>query len=275
MLTSIIHQPIQIRKAESFVYRSPIQEPVQTSFGTMYDRPAVAVRIEDDDGTVGWGEIWCNFPSVGAEHRARLFDSVVAPILLEKSWPSPTVAFQELTKRLHILGIQCGEPGTIAQAIAGADIALWDLLGKKLGKPLWELFGGSPVIEAYASGINPANPEKIAEEKWAQGFRAFKLKVGFGLDRDFPNLQALRNVLGPHTKIMIDANQAWNPETAVNHILHLAPLNPFWLEEPIPADCNVKDWQMLAAQSSIPLAVGENMRGETQFMKPYRARRSG
>jgi L-alanine-DL-glutamate epimerase-like enolase superfamily enzyme len=231
----------------------------------MHDRPAVAIRLEDNEGCVGWGEIWCNFPSVGPEHRARLFDSIVAPILLEKIWASPVEAFQELTKRLHILGIQCGEPGTIAQAIAGTDIALWDLLGKKIGKPLWELFGGTPLIETYASGISPTDPEEIAEKKWAEGFRAFKLKVGFGQDRDFSNLQTLRNLLGPDTKIMVDANQAWDPDSAARQIEHLAPLNPFWVEEPIAADRPIQDWNMLATQSSIPLAAGENMRGETQF----------
>ena len=265
MLSSILHFPIQIKKAESFVYRAPINKPVQTSFGIMHDRPAVAIRLEDDEGCVGWGEIWCNFPSVGAEHRARLFDSVVAPVLLEKKWVSPAEAFQDLTKRLHILGIQCGEPGTIAQAIAGADIALWDLFGRKAGKPVWELLGGTPLIETYASGISPTNPEEIAAEKWAEGFRAFKLKVGFGQDRDFSNLQALRALLGPDTKIMVDANQAWDLESAARYIEHLVPLNPFWVEEPIAADHPLKDWQILAAQSSAPLAAGENMRGETQF----------
>jgi L-alanine-DL-glutamate epimerase-like enolase superfamily enzyme len=267
MPASIPHLPLQIKKAESFVYRAPINEPVQTSFGIMYDRPAIAIRLEDHEGCVGWWEIWCNFPTVGAEHRARLFDSIVAPILLEKICASPVEAFQELTKRLHILGIQCGEPGTIAQAIAGADIALWDLLGKKIGKPLWELFGGTPLIETYASGISPTNPEEIAAKKWAEGFRAFKLKVGFGQDRDFSNLQTLRSLLGPDTKIMVDANQAWDLDSAARHINHLAPLNPFWVEEPIAADRPLKDWQMLAAQSSAPLAAGENMRGETQFLE--------
>ncbi len=265
MPSSIVHLPIQIKKAESFVYRAPINKPVQTSFGVMHDRPAVAIRLEDHEGCVGWGEIWCNFPSVGAEHRARLFDSVITPILLEKIWASPVEAFQELTKRLHVLGIQCGEPGTIAQAIAGTDIALWDLLGRKIGKPLWELFGGTPLIETYASGISPTNPEEIASEKWAEGFRAFKLKVGFGQDRDFSNLKSLRNLLGPDTKIMVDANQAWNLDSAARHIEDLAPLNPFWVEEPIAADQPINAWKKLASQSSVPLAAGENMRGETQF----------
>src|SRR3954470_13665956 len=116
---------LQLAKVEALVFRVPIQQPVQTSFGVMHDRPAVLVRVEDEEGGVGWGEIWCNFPAVGAEHRARVLASCVAPILLEKAWSSPQEAFATLTQRLHVLGIQCGEPGTVAQAIAGADMALW------------------------------------------------------------------------------------------------------------------------------------------------------
>jgi D-galactarolactone cycloisomerase len=66
-------------KAQAFVFRCPISTPVRTSFGNMHDRPAVFVRVEDEDGAVGWGETWCNFPSCGAEHRARLLETVVAP----------------------------------------------------------------------------------------------------------------------------------------------------------------------------------------------------
>lgn len=130
-------RPIRLKTAEASVYRIPIDEPVQTSFGVMHDRPAVVVRLEDSEGLTAWGEVWCNFPSVGAEHRARLFNSIVTPILLEQAWDSPLTAFKTLSTRLHILGIQCGEPGTIAQVIAGADIALWDLFAKKSGQAIW------------------------------------------------------------------------------------------------------------------------------------------
>ena len=78
--------PVRLKRAEASVYRIPIDEPVQTSFGVMHDRPAVVVRLEDSEGLIAWGEVWCNFPSVGAEHRARLFNSVVAPILLGQAW---------------------------------------------------------------------------------------------------------------------------------------------------------------------------------------------
>ena len=259
-------KPIRIKKARASVYRIPIDEPVQTSFGVMHDRPAVVVMLEDDDGVIAWGEVWCNFPSVGAEHRARLFNSTVAPILLEQEWESPQACFDTLSSRLHILGIQCGEPGSIAQVIAGADIALWDLVGKKSNQPLWKLFGGNSLISTYASGLSPTEPEYLAQQKWDQGFRAFKLKVGFGEERDIHNLASLRNLFGNDIKIMVDANQAWCPENAAPHIAQLSSLNPFWIEEPLPADSSIQDWKTLA--NTIPpmqLAAGENMRGHSQF----------
>lgn len=259
-------KPIRIKKAEASVYRIPIEEPVQTSFGVMHDRPAVVVKLEDGDGIIAWGEIWCNFPSVGAEHRARLFNSTVAPILIEQEWKSPQACFDTLSSRLHILGIQCGEPGSIAQVIAGADIAMWDLVGKKSGKALWKLFGGSPHISTYASGLSPAKPEYLAQQKWDEGYRAFKLKVGFGEERDFHNLESLRNLFGPEIKIMVDANQAWRPENAAQYIAKLSSLNPFWIEEPLPADSSIQDWKTLAnAIPPMQLAAGENMRGLSQF----------
>lgn len=256
---------IQLAKVEALVYRAPVTEPVQTSFGIMHDRPAVLVRVEDREGVVGWGEIWCNFPSVGAEHRARMLESCVAPILLEQAWTHPTQAFAELTRRLKVLAIQSGEPGTIAQVIAGADIALWDLAAKRLDQPLWKLCGGSAKVRTYASGLSPTQPEKLAVTKRDEGYRAFKLKVGFGADRDISNLRVLRELFGPDTTLMIDANQAWTPDTATEMSRRLAEFKPIWLEEPISADHELADWEQLAKTSAIPLAGGENMRGEQQF----------
>jgi len=256
---------VQLAKVEAMVFRVPIDEPVQTSFGIMYDRPAVLVRVEDREGAVGWGEIWCNFPGVGAEHRARVLESAIAPILLEQEWKTPEHAFRELSRRLHILGIQCGEPGTIAQAIAGADIALWDLVARKMDQPLWRLLGGTACIQTYASGLSPTQPEKLAAAKRDEGFRAFKLKVGFGAERDVANLRALRELLGPDATLMVDANQAWTPDEVADMSHRLAEFRPAWLEEPIAADYSLADWGRIARQSPIPLAAGENMRGEQQF----------
>lgn len=260
-----LHAPVRLAKLQAFVFRVPIDEPVQTSFGIMHDRPAVLVRAEDSDGAVGWGEIWCNFPSVGAEHRARLLESAVAPILLERAWNSPEEAFREATRRLHILGLQCGEPGTVAQAIAGADMALWDMAARRLGQPLWRLFGGTNTIATYASGLSPTHPEKLASAKRDEGFRAFKLKVGFGMERDLDNLRTLRQVLGPDAPLMVDANQAWSLEESIDMSRRMAQFRLQWLEEPLASDRPFSEWVRLAAESPLPLAGGENMRGAGQF----------
>src|SRR5690554_6217225 len=85
--------PLRIRRLEVFVFRAPIATPVITSFDVMHDRPALLVRVEDGDGCTGWGEVWVNFPSCGAEHRARLLTSVVAPLLVGQSYAHPAQAF--------------------------------------------------------------------------------------------------------------------------------------------------------------------------------------
>ncbi|WP_200306100.1 enolase-like domain-containing protein [Paracraurococcus ruber] len=79
----------RIVRAESFVCRAPIETPVVNAFGSMAERVAVFIRLTDADGLVGWGEIWSNFPTIGADHRARLFDAFIAPRLLGRSIANP------------------------------------------------------------------------------------------------------------------------------------------------------------------------------------------
>src|SRR5580765_1100132 len=154
-----------IARVEAHVLRWPVRVPVRTSFGVMHDRPAVLVRVEDAEGAHGWGEAWCNFPSCGAEHRARLIETLLAPLVVGRSFRSPRAAFDELSARTAVLAIQSGEPGPIAQAIAGIDIALHDLAARRAGLPLWRHLrddAGAPSAKAgvpvYASGINPERP---------------------------------------------------------------------------------------------------------------------
>jgi L-alanine-DL-glutamate epimerase-like enolase superfamily enzyme len=256
---------LKLARVEAFVCRAPIDTPVQTSFGIMSDRPAVFVRVTDTDGTLGWGEIWCNFPTVGAEHRARLVDSVFAPLLEGKTIASPESAFLDLTSQTDVLALQAAEPGPIAQCIAGIDIALWDLHARRLRQPLWRLLGGnSATVPVYASGLNPTAPEALAAEKLAEGYRAFKLKVGFGRERDRANLRALRGALG-NLPLMVDANQAWDLDVAADMSASMEEFNPVWLEEPLRADRPWHEWQQLGKRTRIPLAAGENVAGFAAF----------
>ena len=256
---------LKISRVEVFVYRAPIETPVQTSFGIMRDRPAVFVRVTDIDGNAGWGEIWCNFPTVGAEHRARLVDSVFAPLLQGQAFESAEAVFHALTAHTAVLAIQAAEPGPIAQCIAGIDIAMWDLHARCLKQPLWRLLGGgSARIPVYASGLNPTGPEKLAAQRHAGGYRAFKLKVGFGAERDLANLRALRATLGD-CELMVDANQGWDLDTARSMAAALAPFHLRWLEEPLRADRPWHEWQQLAGACTTPLAAGENLAGFEAF----------
>ena len=249
------------------VYRAPVERPVQTAFGAMTDRPAVIIRAVEQGGTVGFGEAWCNFPQCGAEHRARLVTSAVAPLAIGRDWASPEQLYRELTDRLHKLALQSGEPGPIAQAIAGVDIAVWDLIARRAGRPLWRLLGGKGDgrMKAYASGINPDGALEQALKAKVAGYRAFKLKIGFGRERDLANLERLRKGLGGDVDLMVDANQAWDLEEATKMSALLEPYHPIWLEEPLPADSPIDAWTQLAQTSPIPLAAGENLRGEAAF----------
>jgi L-alanine-DL-glutamate epimerase-like enolase superfamily enzyme len=256
-----------ITRVEPQVYRVPIERSVITSFGVMRDRPALFVRVVDADGAEGWGEVWCNFPSVGAEHRARLIIETLAPMLVGKDWNEPADAYRHLTASTEVLAIQSGEPGPIAQAIAGIDLAFWDLFARRAGVSLHRYLGGTPVedLPVYASGLNADEPEKLAKRKHEEGYRRFKLKVGFGREKDIRNLRVLRETFGGETPIMIDANQAWDVETAIAMAQACAPFRPGWLEEPVRADVPVSQWAELSRRSPIPLAAGENIRGEAGF----------
>ena len=263
----------RVRRLSAHVFRWPVRTPVRTSFGVMHDRPMVLVEAEAEDGLRGWGEIWCNFPTVGAEHRARLVESVFAPMLAAQADGTPQGAFRRLTNRTAVLAIQAAEPGPIAQCIAGIDIALWDLAARHARQPLWKLLGGgSPSIPVYASGLNPDAPEKLALARRAEGHAAFKLKIGFGAERDLANLAAMREALGPSAALMVDANQAWSLEEARTMAPRLARFGLQWLEEPVRADTPYESWRALAQASPVPLAAGENLAGDSAFDEALAAR---
>jgi L-alanine-DL-glutamate epimerase-like enolase superfamily enzyme len=259
----------RIEKAEIFVFRAPVSEPVRTSFGVMRDRPAVLLRLEDGEGAHGWGEAWCNFPACGAEHRGRLLESVVAPLVLGRVFSSPREAFRLLSSGLRVLALQADEPGPIAQATAAADIALQDLFARRAGLPLHRFLGGAGtgVMPAYASGINPTAVPDTMEKSRAQGYRAFKFKVGFAVGRDLHALREAAADLRPGERLAVDANQAWELPEALDFAarLHDAPL--MWLEEPLRCDTHLSQWEILRARCPVPLAGGENVRSHADFMR--------
>lgn len=254
-----------LRRLETYVFRYPIATPVQTSFGIMHDRPAVFVRLEDEDGCHGWGEVWCNFPSVGAEHRARLVRDVLGEKVVGYALYDPASLFNHLTQATAVMALQAGERGPLAQSIAAVDLAAWDIMAKRAGLPLWRYLGGtSPHIAVYASGINPQEPARLARAKFAEGHRAFKIKIGFGAARDIRNLQEVRSALGA-AHLAADVNQAWSFDDALAMIPSLTAFDLAWLEEPLRCDRPWHEWRQLAQAGAPPLAAGENLDTAAQF----------
>ncbi|MFP1682434.1 mandelate racemase/muconate lactonizing enzyme family protein [Alloalcanivorax sp. C16-1] len=261
-----MNHPVAVRALDTFVYRCPLDTPVQTSFGTMLDRPMVVVRVTDQDGHQGWGEIWCNFPMVGAEHRARLVDSVFRAQLVDREFESPAAAYLALEAGTRVLALQSAEPGPFAQCLSGIDLALWDLCARRAGQPLWRYLGGdTDRIPVYASGLNPTAPERLAAARAAEGYTRFKLKIGFGAERDLANLAALRDTLGEQASLMVDVNQGWTLEQAREQLPALNRLGLGWIEEPLLCTAPWSDWQALAALTDIPVSAGENLMGEDRF----------
>ena len=245
---------------------APLERPRRNAFGEMRARPALLVRLLDADGAEGWGEAFCNWPAFGAAHRARILREILSPLLVGRTFDEPETLWQDLTERTRPLVLQCDEPGPFAQCIAALDMAAWGLVCHRSGRGLADYWGTTPTaVPIYASALTADGLDDRVPSLRADGWTGFKLKVGFGYDADVAALRRLRHLVGPGVAIMVDANQAWNVDDALRHADAFAPHDVAWLEEPIPADAPVTAWADLVRRSPIPVAAGENVRGDDAF----------
>lgn len=258
-----------IKRIETFVFRAPLKNLVRTSFGIMRDRPALLVRVEDQDGVYGWGEVWCNFPSVGAEHRAALINEIVGPMLINHTFNDPSEVWKKTIEKTEVLAIQSGEPGPLNQVAAGLDIACWDLWARRQQRPLYRVLGSAhkDSIPAYASGIDPQICTQVIKESRATGFRSFKIKIGFNTDSDRKSIESAVSALLPGEKLMLDANQGWDIESAILFMRSVEGLPIEWIEEPLRANRPTNEWLELQEKINIPIAAGENISHLQNFQK--------
>ncbi|QQS13162.1 MAG: mandelate racemase/muconate lactonizing enzyme family protein [Rhodospirillales bacterium] len=260
---SPLDRPFTLARVETFVFRVPIDTPVVAAFGTFSERVAVLVRVEDRDGAHGWGEIWSNFPSFGATHRATTLHRAVAARAVGVTITDPTAFWRRLTAQTHVWAIQSGEPGPVASALAGLDCAVWDLAARRAGLPLCRMLGGDlRPVPVYASGLNPGDGPEMAARARAAGYRAFKQKIGFAEAGDLANLRKLRAAMRPGERLMVDVNQGWSVDDARRMAPGLAPFDLDWVEEPVAADTPIDVWRDIAALCGAELAGGENLRGD-------------
>lgn len=259
-------QPLRIRSVETFMLEAPLPHAVDTPMMTIRSVVSLLVAVRDHDGVEGWGEIWCNFPRFGMHHRARLVNEVFAPSLGKRTFESPADAWAWMTELSNVLRLQSGEPGPIASAIAGIDIALHDIVAKRAGQPLWRMLGGSSgKVAVYASIGRAVDAGSTVERFLEQGFRAFKLHSAGEIADHVAVVRPMRAIVDTSCELMLDVNSSWNPEAAIATIGQLAEYRLSWLEEPIPVDAPAEVWRRLAAAAPMPLAGGENMLTASAF----------
>lgn len=258
---------VNITRIEGFAFRSPIATPVETSFGVMRDRPAAFLRIEEENGAFGWGEIFANWPAAAAEHRIRLLERDIGPLVLGHRVSHPGEMFSMLTERTDLVALQSGEWGPFRQVIAGIDIALWDLFSRQAGQTLRHFINceAPDNVPAYASGIHIRDAEAIIKESVQFGFGTFKVKVGFDMEDDLIRLHRIFESKDSSHSVAADANQAWTLDSALSFLKRTEALPLNWLEEPIRADAPAADWAALANASRYHLAGGENLVGFEAF----------
>jgi L-alanine-DL-glutamate epimerase-like enolase superfamily enzyme len=159
-----------------------------------------------------------------------------------------------------------GRRGSVVRGISALDIALWDLMGKEAGQPLYALLGAyrSETVPAYASGgyyLPGKTPEDLAEEVKgyiAMGFPAVKIKVGrAGLEEDLERVRACRAALGPDVPLFLDANNAWrDAPSAIHAIRKFEEIGVDWIEEPVFPD-DMEAGAVIARAVKTPIATGE------------------
>jgi D-galactarolactone cycloisomerase len=171
-----------------------------------------------------------------------------------------------LWERMYNLTRPFGQKGAVVNAISAVDIAIWDCLGRALGKPVHKLLGGAyrTQVQPYATGFYraanrtyPADAIEEAHRHLANGFTAMKLKTGFGVEDDIGYIRAVREAVGPGPRLMVDANHAYNLSSARRILLAIEDADIHWFEEPISPE-DVDGYRELKNLTGIYLAAGEN-----------------
>ena len=273
---------VKITKVETFIIRIPMldrfggqESGPATLAGGLYHfekewnevHPTVSqcvlVYVETDEGIYGWGE--CQAPIV-PEATGEIIDQLLGPMVLG----SDPHAVNFLWNRMYRSMAGRGQiTGFMLDAMAGIDIALWDIKGKAAAVPVFRLLGGTcrERLPLYISGLRGATPEAratMANQFYEQGFAAIKIYIGRGAEKDLAEIRALRKAVGNDKRLLVDAQWNYSPVEAERVGRGLEELNVEWFETPVSPE-NVKGQARLANALEIAIAGGESMRTRFEF----------
>ena len=224
----------------------------------------ITATLHQDDGLSGTGYTYTGGRGGHAIEAMLVHD--LAPFVTGRDAADVEAIHDAMQWHVHYVA----RGGIASFAISAIDIALWDLRCRAAGVPLWKMAGGaSDRCRAYAGGIDLnfslQKLQKQAEGYLERGFNGIKIKVGQPeLATDVERVRAIRELVGPDIAFAVDANYALDVDRAIAAANAFAPYDLLWFEEPtIPDD--YKGYGRIAAETGVPLAMGENLHTIHEF----------
>ena len=234
---------------------------------------AVIVKVFTDAGIVGIGEI-DSAPLAIKGFIEGPYSHTICKGLKHILVGQDPFATEYLWQKMYEENIYVGRRGLAIHAMAGIDLALWDIKGKALGMPVWKLLGGGfhQKMRCYASslfGDTPAKTKELAQRVRDQGFNA--LKLGWGpmgqCERtDIALVAEARAGTGDSADLMIDAGLAWDGRTAIRRAQAFSEFNIFWLEEPLRPD-DYLGYRKLSEAADVYIAAGEHESNRLSYLE--------
>lgn len=272
---------MRIRDVEFFGLRSALPQPARFSWGSASARNVGLIRVTTDDGLTGVGETSVTFPLWSLEERALTVREGLAPLVIGESVDDIPGVIARLNRTLGRLGPVWSLPA-VQGAIGAFEVALWDIHGKAMGQPLYALLrqraGLDPSAPAepvplYAVGFT-GGPEEIAEAAAAaldEGYAAIKIRAGFGREQDLQLLDAVAARVPDMTRVLVDANMAWDRDEAREMVTAISGYGVGWIEEPL-VWMDVEGLRALREHATVPIAGGENAFGQAEGLRLVSAR---
>jgi L-alanine-DL-glutamate epimerase-like enolase superfamily enzyme len=242
---------MKITAIEAICLAIPMKPLDPPSPWTAATRKQIVVRVKTDAGLTGVGEAFAYGAPLAV---CNVIEESLAPLLIGQD----PLRIEYLADLMHRGTMIYGRRGLAMFAISGVDIALWDLLGKARGAPVYELLGGAtrPRLPVYASLMRYDSPKDVAgacKGFVAQGFTMLKLH-----QTDVASVRAAREAVGPEVALMLDVNCPWTPAEAIGMARALAPYRLFWFEEPVWPPEDYTGLAEVTRATDTPIALGEN-----------------
>ncbi len=243
-----------------------MEHPYIIATSAMAANPVDIVTVETDEGLTGYGEALPAYEFTG--ETLWTVEDVICEYLAPMVTGRDPFELERITADFEqLVGNQAAK--------AGLELALWDLQGKALGRPLVDLLGGRtrdavPLIHAFGYDEPEALAAK-ARARAADGVTVFKVKVGDAPERDAARVAAVREAVGPAAQIKCDANTGWRtPRRAVAAIRLLEPYGVEFVEEPIRRD-DLEGCRWVRERVDVPIALDESVRGPREALAAVEA----